>query len=290
MKLTYTIIAYGLALSCALAQGTSDYYQVRKQPQWKYDQLMIRYGSYLAERWYVSLDGFSRVDNSRLNTNFSGLISNDAVSKMGWSAMIGWTNRDAWAIEGGFSRSPIHTRLTTNSRPAITLQFTNEKNALFLRAKRQILSTSPRGHRSGFWLSAGLWLIPNMGLGKNGFLMEGRSYQHFQAHPDTLLLSGQTATNRNATGMAELGLEYAIRLSSRLDLGLFVRKNWGLGSSITTDLQYSVNNGQPQLAQIRGTGSGASVGMTLRYTYSRRHEIAKTNIFDLRGNRSRLGL
>ena len=158
-----------------------------------------------------------------------------------------------------------------------------------LRAKRQLFTINPQTHRSSLWVSAGLWLIPNAGEHKSRLSLEGYGHRNYQREIDTLVITTQTATNARPTGLAELGLEYAVRLSSRVDLGMYVRKYWGLGSSITTDLTYSVNGQTPQPAVLLGRGTGASFGVALRYSYSRKHIIPKTSIYDLRGNRSALG-
>ena len=91
--------------------------------------------------------------------------------------------------------------------------------------------------------------------------------------PDTLRLLSQTRTGTRMTTMAELGAEYNVRLSNTVDLGFSVRKFWGLGSSIVTDVDYTVNNVLAQQAQLRGTGTGMSYGVTLRYTYAIRRNF-----------------
>ena len=286
MKVIYVCLVCSLLGSAVCAQGSSDYYQSRKAPDRSYDRLLMRYGSYLAERWYVGAEGFARVDNSALSSGFRGLVAGNAVTRPGWSALIGWTYRDAWAMEAGYARSPIHNELAINP---YVFRFENEKNGFVLRAKRQLFSTSPQERRSGLWVSAGLWLIPNAGEVKSRLTLEGYGRRSYQREIDTLVIMTQTATNARNTGLVELGLEYTVRLSNRFDLGINARKYWGLGSSITTDLNYSVNGQAPQTATLQGRGSGASFGMSLRYTYSRKHLIAKTNIYDLRGKRPPLG-
>lgn len=291
MKTTYTFLLCSLLGSSALAQGLADYYKPRETTRRDYDRLLVRYGSYLAERWYVGMEGFIRVDNSPLTNSFGGLVESNPVTRPGWSALVGWTYRDAWAIEAGYARSPIHNQLAVNP---YVFRFENEKNGFLLRAKRQLFSTSPQ-RRSGLWVSAGLWLIPNAGETKSRLSLEGYGHRNYQREIDTLTITAHTATNTRVTGLAELGIEYTIRLSSRVDMGLYVRKYWGMGSSIATNLNYAVNGRMPQSATLDGRGSGASFGVALRYTYSRKHLVAKTSIYELRGNqpapgRSRLDL
>ncbi len=284
MKAIYVFLLCCLAGAAARAQGNPDYYQPGKGHNRAYDRLLVRYSSYLAERWYIGTEGFVRTDHGQLTNDFGGLVSGNKVTRVGWSALIGWTYRDAWAMEAGYARSPIHNELQVANWPApLVFRFTNEKSGFVIRTKRQLFSTSPQQRRSGLWLTAGLWLIPNTGEHKSQFSLEG--YRGYRMRYDTLLITSQTTTNVRATGLAELGLEYAVRLSSQVDLGLFGRKYWGLGSSISTDLSYSVNGQTPQTATLQGTGNGMSFGVSLRYTYSRKHVVAKTNIYDLRGKR-----
>jgi len=109
----------------------------------------------------------------------------------------------------------------------------------------------------------------------------GYRYRGRGESPDTLQLSSQTRTGRRMTTMAELGAEYNVRLSNNIDLGLSVRKFWGLGSSIVTDVNYVVNRALMQQAQLQGTGTGMSYGVSLRYTYAIRRNFP--NALDVRG-------
>lgn len=286
MKTIYTFLVCCLIGGTALAQGSADYYAPRESSKRDYDRLLVRYGSYLAGRWYIGAEGFVRTDNSRLSNSFGGLVSGKPVTRPGWSALIGWTYRNAWAVEAGYARSPIHNELAVN--PYI-FRFENEKNGFVLRAKRQLFSTSPQERRSGVWVSAGMWLIPNEGANKSRLTLKGYGRRSYQQETDTLIITTQTATSNRITGLAEIGLEYAVRLSSRVDLGIYARKYWGIGSSITTDLNYSVNGQMPQSATLQGRGSGANLGIALRYTYSRKHLVAQNNVYDLRGKRPTLG-
>lgn len=285
MRTTYTFLLCCFA-SAALAQGSADYYRPREAPKRSYDRLLVRYGSSLSGRWYVGAEGFVRVDNSRLSTSFGGLVVGNPVTRPGWSALVGWTSRNAWAVEAGYARSPIHNELAIH--PSV-YRYNNEKNGFLLRGKRQLFSTSPQEHRSGVWVSTGLWLIPNSGQTREQLTLEGRGYRWYQRDMDRPVITTETATNTRATGLAELGLEYAVRLSSRVDMGIYARKYWGLGSSITTDLSYAIDGRTPQTANLQGRGNGASFGVALRYTLSRSQLIARTSVYDLRGNRPASG-
>lgn len=282
MKTTFTFLVFWLFGTAALAQGSVDYYKPHQVTRREYDRLLVRYGSYLAERWYVGVEGFVRVDHNQLSNSFGGLIVTNATTKPGWSALVGWTARD-WAIEAGYARSPINNQFAINP---FEFQFQNNKNGFLLRGKRQLFSTSPQGRRSGVWATAGFWLIPNAGETKSRLSFEGYGRRSYTREIDTLTITSHTNTNTRSTGLLELGLEYNVKLSSRIDLGIYGRKYWGLGSSITTDLTYSVNGREQQMSTLLGRGTGVSFGIALRYTYSRKHAIPKTSIYDLRGNQS----
>ncbi|HLK98131.1 MAG TPA: hypothetical protein VK364_10210, partial [Hymenobacter sp.] len=131
------------------------------------------------------------------------------------------------------------------------------------------------------WLSGGLWLVPNGGESEGRFSLLGYRYKGRNEASDTLRLLSQTRTGTRMTTMAELGAEYNVRLSDNIDLGFSVRRFWGLASSITTNVDYTVNRTLMQQAQLQGTGTGMSYGVSLRYTYAIRRTYP--NALDVRG-------
>lgn len=266
----------------ASAQSLYDYYLPGKERR-NLEKMSFRNGYTVTERWYLSGEGFLRTDNSRLDNSFGGLIGTRPVTRAGWSAIIGFTNQDRWGMEWGYARSPINSSLTLNSQPAYTIRLENEKNGLLVRSRYMILSTSRKDRRSGFWLTAGAWLIPNSGSIKNRFTLDGLGYRGFRQAPDTLLLISRTATNREPSGLLELGLEYNVRLSGRWDMGMVVRRNWGVGNSLATDLTYRINNQPYQTASLRANGNGTTVGLAIRYTYSARYNIKTKSLYELQG-------
>ncbi len=263
---------------------TADYYRLPDRHQ-TYNRLLTRYGgAYTIDRWYASLEGFVRTDRAQLDNSLNGLINSDQVTKFGAAAVMGWSYRERWAIEAGYARLPIHTQVSVgNTRSGLSFQYANDRQGLVLRGKRQVLSTSGPWRRSGFWLSAGLWLVPNSGRQEGQFALSGYGYHGRGESPDTLRLISQTRINTRPTTMLEVGAEYNVRLTDYLDLGLTVRKYWGLGNSLSTDLAYTVNHGLPQHAQLTGSGSGMSYGLTLRYTYALRR--AQPHVLEVRGRR-----
>lgn len=282
-----------LSASFVRGQSTGDYYRLPDRDRTQaYERLLTRYGgAYIIDRWYASLEGFVRTDRAQLDNSFNGLVDNDRVTKFGAGAVIGWAYRERWAVEAGYARMPIHTQLSVNSTySGRSYQYANDRQGFVLRGKRQVLSTSGPWRRSGFWLSTGLWLVPNSGRQEGDFTVSGQTHRSRREWSDSFVLSGQTRINAQPTGLLEVGAEYGVRVTDNIDLGVSVRKYWGLGNSLTTDLTYaSLNRGLTQSAQLNGRGTGMAYGLTLRYSYSiRRHQ---PRVLDLRGNRtgSRLG-
>ena len=267
-------VLFGIALLPAYGQSVADYYRAPDRGH-QYNRLLMRYGGpHIQNRWYVSLDGFVRTDRAQMDNSINGLIESDVVAKAGVGAVIGWAYRERWAVEGGYARMPIHTQVSIrNGSSPLVYRYTNGRDAFVLRGKRLVLSTSKPWLRSGFWLSGGLWLVPNGGQSEGRFSLLGYRYKGRNEASDTLRLISQTRTGTRMTTMAELGAEYNVRLSNNIDLGFSARKFWGLASSITTDVNYSVNRTLMQQAQLRGTGTGMSYGVTLRYTYAIRRNF-----------------
>lgn len=273
MKRYLLFLLLGLSVLSGRGQSTADYYRLPDRSH-QYDRLLMRYGGpQVRDRWYMALDGFVRTDRARLDNSFNGLIESKRVTKAGWGATIGWSYRERWAVEGGYARMPVHTKVSIrNGAYPLVFRYNNDKNAVFLRAKRLVLSTSGPWLRSGFWLSGGLWVVPNNRQEDGSFSLIG--YGKRREVVDTLKLTSRTNSSRQVATMAELGAEYNVRLSNTLDLGFSVRRFWGLSNSVTTDVDYTINKGIAQQAQLQGTGTGMSYGLTLRYTYAIRRNQA----------------
>ncbi|RRB01192.1 hypothetical protein [Larkinella rosea] len=311
MKTALTTFWLSVIVCPALGQGISDYYRPSVESIDAYNpversaktrrtdmkQLVARYGeAYIRERWYVGADGFFRMDKSQLDQTFNGLISTKATTRSGWSAVVGWVSNERWAVEGGYARSPIHNTLVVGSGSnALDLRFENNKNGLVLRGKRLLRFGRRAPGRSGFWLGAGVWAVPNNGRQVSSFLVEGYNYSGSgggfgrtnRARLDTIQIFGETRLSSALSTMAEASAEYTVRLGGRAELSFFTRKIWGLSNSITTNLMYSVNRGESQAAALQSNGSGWSVGISLRYVYALRYDLrTMPGIFNLRGNRA----
>jgi len=130
-----------------------------------------------------------------------------------------------------------------------------------------------------------MWLIPNNGQLDGPNTVTGYKYQGRRETPDIWQLTSQTRTNTQVTTMAEVGAEYNVRLSNHVDFGLSVRKFWGLGNSLTTDVTYTVNHSALQQAQLQANGTGMSYGVSLRYTLGIRR--TPSNVLELQGKNQR---
>ena len=207
------------------------------------------------------------------------------MTKAGWAALIGWSHRERWAVEAGYARMPVHTQVSVvNTSSPISFRYTNAHNAFVLRGKRLVLSTSKPWLRSGLWLSGGMWVVPNAGQQEGNFAISGYRYENVRETRAPVRLMGHTYTNAQPSALAEVGAEYTVRLSADFDLGLSVRRYFGLSNSITTDVTY-VNQTGVQQTQLQGAGTGMSYGTTLRYTWHTRRKA--TNVLNVQG-KSRL--
>lgn len=284
MKHYVLYLLIGLVAVPACGQGVTDYYQLPQKSQ-QYKRLLYRYGGpQVRDRWYVSLDGFIKTDRAQLNTSHEGVIESNLVGKASWGVMLGWSHREKWAVEGGYAQMPIHTQVSvSNTTPPLSFRSTDNRSAFMLRAKRLILSTSKPWLRSGFWVSGGMWVLPANGQQTERFSVNSYRYQgQWEAH-EPFQLTTQTVTHAQTAALAELGVEYNVRLTNAFDLGISARKFWGLTNTVTTDVAYIANRTLPQLAQLQGAGSGMSYGLTLRYSFSILRNPGK--VLDMQGKR-----
>ena len=141
--------------------------------------------------------------------------------------------------------------------------------------KRRIGSGSKGQNGTGFWISAGAWLLPNGNNQPDALHFTGRSGYSRRAPVDTLQLTISTTTANRVSGLAEVGIEYAARLSSSLELGFSLRKYWGIGNALRSDMVYTVNSASETKSTLTANGSGWGLGMAIRYIYARQHELKK---------------
>ncbi len=287
MKHYLLYILIGLAVLPASGQGITDYYRVTQIHQ-QYQRLLSRYGGpQIRDRWYVALDGFIKTDRAQLDNAYDGLIETNAVGKASGGVTLGWSHRETWAVEGSYSRIPIHTQLAiSQTNPSVSIRSIDVRNAFTLRAKRLVLSTSKPWLRSGFWVSGGMWMLPGNNQPTTNFSASGYRYHSQWETHEPFRLTSQTTVQSQTAALAELGVEYNVRLSNSFDLGLSARKLWGLTDVVTTNVTYTALREAPQMATLQGTGSGMSYGVTLRYSFSTQRNQAK--VLNIQG-KSRLG-
>ena len=285
MKRYILFIIFSFAILPAIGQGVMDYYQLPEKSQ-QYKRLVNRYGGpQIKDRWYVSVDGFVKTDRAQLDNSHDGLIESNLVGKAGWGVSLGWTFRERWAIEGSYARMPLHTQFAVaHTSPPLSMRTTDMRDAFMLRGKRLVLSTSKPWLRSGFWVSGGVWAMPGMSKLENASAA-GYRYQNRWEAGDVFKLTTQTQTTGQVATLAELGVEYNVRLCSALDFGVSARKLWGFTNAVTTDVTYVGNRPAPQQAQLLGKGAGMNYGVTLRYSFSTRRTPA--NVLNVQG-KSRL--
>ncbi|QMW00181.1 hypothetical protein [Spirosoma foliorum] len=227
------------------------------------------------QTWYVGLEGGFRTDGTVLTNTFDGLISSSSTTKATWSALVGYTYRNAWIIEAGYTYAPVHLNITiANGSKPLIYNYQNSGHGIPLRIKRRIGSASRAANGTGFWLSAGAWLVPNGSINTDNFRLIGYNYRSRTRVADTLRLDN-TTTLKSISGIAELGVDYSVRLSSSLEFGTYIRKYWGLGQAVRSDITYTVNGvAQPQ-STVTANGTGWGFGIALRYIYGRQQEVKK---------------
>jgi hypothetical protein len=284
MRILFTFLFFLVVTLSGFAQGSMEYYQTgglvsRKQQ----NQLQMRFGPYLAPQWYLMTEGFVRKDKATLDQSLNGLLDASSVTRLGWSVGLGVTFRNKWAVEAGVAQSPVHNDARVNSRPPVSVMTRGDRGSAFLRGKLALLTTSRGWHRSGFWLTGGAWLIPNNGETVEQQSVTQMTRRGFDAY-DKMTLTTRTQTSNSLSGLLELGVEYQLRISSRVDLGAFARHNWGLGDALTTDIAYQINNQPVGQTTLRARGNGASYGLTVRYML-KRSTTTERSLYQLQGKR-----
>jgi hypothetical protein len=226
--------------------------------------------------WYAAIEGGLRGDVSVLRNSFNGLIGNSGKTTPTVGFLLGYTYHNAWVLETGVTYAPIHLNITiANSPSPYIFNYQTSGYNIPTRLKRRIGSGRKAKNGTGFWVSAGAWLLPNGNNQPDALHFTGRSGYSRRAPVDTLQLTINTTTANSISGLAELGIEYATHLSSSLELGFSLRKYWGIGNALRSDLTYTVNSTSETKSTLTSNGSGWGVGIAMRYLYARRHEVKK---------------
>jgi hypothetical protein len=233
------------------------------------------------QTWHVSAEAGFRSDVSRLDNTLNRLVSNPTQTKAVGSLLVGYTYRNAWSLETGYSHAPTHLTISiANGSKPLVFTYQNMGVGIPLRIKRRIGAGNRAANGTGFWLTGGAWLMPN-GTGQTedfdliGYTSRGRN------RTDTIRLTNSTMVANRLTGLAELGIYYTTRLSAQLEMGFFLRKYWGLGQALQSEILYSVNNASQQKATVTADGSGWGFGLSLRYVYGRQYDVKKSKRINL---------
>ncbi|GAB4023603.1 hypothetical protein [Spirosoma koreense] len=232
------------------------------------------------QTWYVSAEGGFRNDASTLSNSFGGLMSNPSSLKSVWGALLGYTYRNAWSVEAGYTHAPTHLTISiANGQSPLVFTYQNAGFGIPVRLKRRIGSARRAANGTGFWLTAGAWLIPNGDSQMDGFQLIGYSRNNRLRTTDTLRLNNTTTLAR-ISGLAEVGVDYTVRVSPFLELGFYLRKYWGLGNALRSDVVYKVNSTSETRSSLTANGTGLGFGVALRYIYGRQHELKKAARLD----------
>ena len=287
MKTLYTFLLISLCAQMTLAQNNEDYYNPVTAPvKQKYEPVVPEINKFkthraqtalsrinnirIRNRLYFGIDGFLRTDKSAISNTFNGLIDTRNGAKSGYSVSLGWINQEKWALELEYARSPIHNILVINGDYPMEYKMENDKNNLALRAKRRLLfgRSNSSLRKSAFWIGAGVGIVPNSGKQKEYLQFEGYARQGRRPVLDTLFLTSDTHTSSKITSFADVTAEYVLKVAKAVDLSFYARKQWGFGTSLTTDMAYYVNKVQTQQSTIKADGSGMTFGISLRYVFA----------------------
>lgn len=228
-------------------------------------------------RWYIGVDAFGRSDISALENNYRYLFKsmNSSTLDFSFAAQVGWVFREQLAIEGGYARSQIHNTAILNTTNKGGFRFANEGNAFFLRGKFLLEFENMGLRRPGIWLGGGFWAVPN-----NGGERDPKAYiiYHYdnRGNSDTTYVSSKTTIGTDWTYGVEFTAEYNFKVNEWSDMGVFLRRHWGMGNAITTELTYADNKKVLETGYIRSDGTGWQFGISYRFmTGIRRGEVKK---------------
>lgn len=287
MKTLYTLLIIIIGAQVAASQGTEDYYNPVTAPvKPNYEPVSPQVNRFkthqkikaisttnnlkIRNRLYFGIDGLLRTDKASISSTFGGLIDTRTGAMSGYSVSLGWVNQEKWALELDYARSPIHNILIINGDYPMEYKMENDKNNLALRVKRRLLfgRSNSSLRKSAFWVGAGVGVVPNSGKQKEYLQFEGYARQGRLPVLDTLFLTSDTHTSSRITTFADVTAEYVLKVAKSIDLSFYARKQWGFGTSLTTDLAYFVNKVQTQQSTIKADGTGMTFGISLRYVFA----------------------
>lgn len=232
----------------------------RNQAKKQVDQIKV------LSRWYLGADLYGRTDFSSLDNNYRYLFKSQTAhtTDFSFAGVVGWIFREQLAIEGGYAHSKIHNTAILNTTNRGGFKFANDGNAFFLRTKFLIEFEKMGLRRPGLWFGAGAWAVPNSG-GKR----DPRAYiiYHYnnQGGSDTTYVSSKTTIGSDWTYGLEASAEYAFKVNEWADMAIFLRRQWGYGTAISTELTYADNQKVNDTGFITSDGTGWSFGVSIRF-------------------------
>ncbi|QRR03710.1 hypothetical protein [Dyadobacter sandarakinus] len=218
-------------------------------------------------RWYFGVDGFLIRDVNTITSNFDELIGTESPVSASWGVNVGWVHHENWTMEATYTRSAIHNILIVNGYNPLRYNIQNDRNNLILRVKRRLLFNKNELRRPAFWIGIGGGIVPNSGRQKDYYAFEGYRQEGRWQPVDTLHMTSNSYISKSATLLAEVSAEYVVKVAKVVDLSIFARRQWGFGTSVTTDLVYSINNQVADRSTITGKGTGLNLGLSLRYVF-----------------------
>lgn len=240
-----------------------------KEAEKQLDRVKIR------SRWYLGADLFGRSDITSLDNNYEYLFKTFPASTvdLSFSGQVGWIFREQLAVEGGYARSKIHNTAVLNTTNKGGFKFSNEGNAFFLRTKFLVEFEKMGLRRPGLWIGGGIWGVPNSGGERDprGYMIT--RYDN-RGGADTIYVSSKTTIGSDWTYGLEASAEFAFKVNEWADAAFFIRRHWGRGTAITTELTYADNKKVNDTGFLKSDGTGWNFGISIRFmTGIRRGEI-----------------
>lgn len=229
----------------------------------------------ILSRWYLGADLFGRSDITSLDNNYRYLFKSSSAGTVdfSFSGQVGWIFREQLAVEGGYAHSKIHNTAVLNTTNKGGFKFSNDGNAFFLRTKFLIEFEKMGLRRPGLWIGGGVWGVPNSGGSRDpkGYIIY--HYDNMGA-ADTTYVSSKTTIGDDWTYGLEASVEYAFKVNEWTDAAFYIRRHWGYGTAISTELTYADNKKVNDTGFLKSDGTGWNFGISIRFmTGIRRGEL-----------------
>src|SRR5690606_34739589 len=118
--------------------------------------------------------------------------------------------------------------------------------------------------RPGLWIGGGAWAVPNSGGERDPKVYIIYHYDN-RGGSDTTYIDSKTTLSNDWTFGLEASAEFAFKLNEWSDIAICLRRHWGYGTAITTDLTYADNKKVIATGFIRSDGTGWNFGVSFRF-------------------------